>query len=143
MIWLLFAMQLLCDSLSFTCAREILRDFLFNAKSRRQVKDIEKGLSLASRLWLGYIKPNITTQKKAFSLYNCGYHIFLCATVPKYLLCVLCVLIGSKEVSYAILMLSDLISFATFLFFRLPQLPDGVTKYVNKKHRRNNTQGLL
>ena len=130
---------ILNDLLSFVCGREVLKDFLRGAIGKNKAKHIWSSMSFLDKLSLKKIKIICADDSDLFMKYYILYKVFIFSLLPKYLLLLLTVLWANtfgKVVTLIIGITVLLLSVGVCLVFRIPQLPDGTTKFIHYRRKR-------
>ena len=130
---------ILFDVLSFVCARDVMRDFLRGAIGKNRAKKIWSSMSFSEKLSLKKLKTLCADGSGPFMKYYSLYYIFLFSLAPRYLIVLFAVLWSNtlgKAASIITVITVLALSFAVTLVFRIPQLPDGTTKYIHYRPKR-------
>ena len=131
---LFYILSLLLDSLIITCSHEILKDFLRGAVGKKNAREIWNKKRCIDKILLSFIPRFMSDNDSEFHRYYRFYRVFIFSIIPQYVFLIVAdSLLCIDIVTIIAYVLKLLYSLATFLFFRLPQLPHGVSRFIHKK----------
>lgn len=131
-IYLLYFLIVLFDTIIISDARRLLLDFLIGQRNRKNAMQIHSEQTFKSRVHMGYIHPMLKKHQKTFKKYHMLYLVILYSLVPQYATIVLVhVFVPGifKYVMGAYLIVRLILA----VFYRLELGPQKISVYASKK----------
>lgn len=134
---LFYILCFLLDSLIITCSHEIIKDFLRGAVGKKRAREIWDRIRCIDRIHLSFISQYMSDNNSELQRYYRFYRVFIFSIIPQYVFLIVTDFLFSIDIVTIIAYVIKLVySLSLLLFFRLPQLPHGVSRFIHNKRKK-------
>ncbi len=131
-IYLLYFLIVLFDTIIIADARRLLLDFLIGRRNRKNAMRIHSEQTFKNKVHMGYIHPMLKNHQKIFKKYHILYLVVLYSLAPQYVAVVLVHILAPNIIKY-IVGVCLIVRLLLAVFYRLKLGPQRISVYAKKK----------